>query len=120
MSQSFVPRSPVLYPEHYLWYILASCLDIFVTYVIVYRLGGAEVNQVADNLLALFGHWGLIGLKFATVILVVAVCEILGRARPVLGRRIALTAIVISAMPVGIGLLQVLVWTHVLDDPPHQ
>ncbi len=118
MSQTFVPRSPVLYPEHYLWYILASCLDILVTYVIVYRLGGSEVNQIAHNLLELFGHWGLIGLKFATVILVVAVCELVGRPRPALGRRIALSAIVISAMPVGSGLLQVLAWTHLFDGVP--
>jgi uncharacterized membrane protein len=118
MSRSFVPRSPVLYPEHYLWYILASCLDILVTYVIVYRLGGAEVNLIANNLLALFGHWGLIGLKFATVILVVGVCEIVGRLRPTLGRGIAIAAIVISAMPVGIGLLQVFAWTHLFDGTP--
>lgn len=106
---------PALYQNHYVWYLLASSLDIMVTYAIVFKFGGREVNTVANHLLQQFGHWGLIGLKFATVIIVVAICEILGRKNFVLGRRVATAAIVISALPVGAGLVQIFAWLHLWD-----
>jgi uncharacterized membrane protein len=115
MSRPFVPRGPVLYPNLYAWYVLASALDVMLTYAIIYKLGGREVNVVANNLLSMFGHWGLIGLKFATVVLVVAVCELIGRWRVGVGRRLAIAAIVISAMPVGYGLVLVLAWTRAME-----
>jgi len=116
VNEAFVPRGPVLYPSLYAWYVLASCLDIVVTYAIVYRLGGSEVNAVANSLLQMFGHWGLIGLKFSTVILVVAVCELVGRRSTAWGQRLAKAAVVVSAFPVGAGLVQVFAWTHLLTD----
>jgi hypothetical protein len=117
MSERFIPRHHVLYPNLYLWYILASSIDIMLTYVIIYGLGGREVNGVANNLLHQFGHWGLIGLKYATVVLVVAICEIVGRRNLAFGRKLAVAAIVISAFPVGAGLVQVFAWTHLFTEP---
>ncbi len=105
-------RGHVLYPSHYAWYVLASSLDIILTYTIIYRLGGREVNAVAARLVERFEHWGLIGLKFATVIVVVATCEAVGRRRLVLGRRLVIAAIVLSAMPVGVGLVQIVAWLN--------
>lgn len=114
-EEPFVPSGPVLYPNHYAWYVLASSLDIMLTYLIIYKLGGREVNVVANNLLQMFGHWGLIGLKFASVVLVVGVCELIGRRSREWGRRLALAAIIASAFPVGAGLVQIFAWTHVLS-----
>lgn len=107
------PRGGVLLPNHYAWYILASSLDVIVTHAIIYHLGGAEANKIADHLLQRFGLWGLVGLKYATVIVVIAVCEWVGRKHPGTARRLAVAAIIISALPVGAGLVQVMVWTHV-------
>jgi hypothetical protein len=109
---SLQPRGGVLLPNHYAWYILASSLDVIVTHAIIYHLGGEEANKIADHLLQRFGLWGLVGLKYATVIVVIAVCEWVGRKHPRTARRLAVTAIIISAMPVGAGLVQVMVWTH--------
>lgn len=104
---------PVLYPSHYVWYLFASTLDILLTYAIIWKLGGREVNAVARHFIEHFGgHWGLIFLKYVTVVLVVAICESIGRKRFLLGRRLALTAIIISAFPVGYGIVQVWAWTH--------
>jgi hypothetical protein len=100
----------VLYPDAYAWYILASALDIMVTHTILYHFDGREVNALAAELVERFGHWGLIGLKFASVIVVVAVCETVGRTRPRVGLGLAVAAIVVGALPVGIGLLQLAVW----------
>lgn len=105
----------VLYPNHYAWYMFASSLDIMMTYAIIWKLGGREVNAIAARLVEHLGHWGLIVLKFATVIVVVGVCEFVGRRRPGLGRRLAVAAIVSSAFPVGYGVVQVAAWTHLWE-----
>lgn len=99
-----------LYPDHYAWYILASSLDVMVTYFIIWRLGGREVNAVANHLVQQFGHWGLIMLKFSSIVLVVAICEWVGRQKELRGRRLAIAAVVISALPVGAGLVQIFAW----------
>lgn len=105
-------RDRTLYPDHYVWYVFAATLDIVVTYVIVWGLGGREVNRIASSLLERFDHWGLIGLKFASVILVVFICEAVGRKNVGWGRRLVVAAVVLSALPVGVGILQVLAWMH--------
>src|SRR2546426_5662337 len=68
-------RRPVLYPDRYAWYVLASSLDVMVTVTLLVHLGGREVNSFAQWSIERFGTWGLIGLKFLSVILVVAICE---------------------------------------------
>lgn len=103
-------RRRVLFPDHYVWYVFASSLDILVTYSILEHFNGWEVNALAARLIDHFGHWGLIALKFSSVIVVVGVCEAVGRVRPRAARMLAVSAIVIGAMPVGVGLLQLAVW----------
>lgn len=103
---------PVYYPNHYAWYVLAGTLDVLVTYVIIEHLDGGEVNRLAHRLLERYGWAGMVALKYATIVLVVAICEIVGRRNRALGRRLAVAAIVISGLPVGLGLLQVWAWTH--------
>ncbi len=112
----------VLYPDHYAWYLLGSALDIVVTTFILEHMGlgnehgvepvGREVNVLAARLIDVMGIWGLIALKFSTVIVVILVCETVGRRRPRLGRALATTAVVLSALPVGLGLLQAWAWTR--------
>ena len=101
----------VSYPNHYAWYVLAGTLDILVTYVIIEHLDGGEVNRLARQLLERYGWVGMVALKYATIVLVGAICEAVGRRNLALGRRLAITAIAISALPVGLGLLQVWAWT---------
>lgn len=106
-------RRGVLYPNLYAWYILAATLDIIVTHQILHEFKGSEVNKLADLLIQRYGVVGMIGLKYSSIVLVVLVCEYVGRAHLRLGRRLAIAAIVISSLPVGIGLLQLWAWTHV-------
>lgn len=102
----------VLFPNHYAWYILAATLDVVVTHQILHHFKGSEVNQLADTLIRRFGLAGMIGLKYSSIVLVVILCEYIGRRDLRLGRRLAAAAIMISALPVGIGLLQIWAWTH--------
>ena len=118
-------RVHALYPNHYAWYVFASALDIMVTVVVLVHLGAREVNTIAQASIDLFVTWGLIGLKFASVLVVVAICEFIGRRRKDLGRRLAGAAIALSLFPVGAAVAQVAVLrargTLVVEDwPPRE
>jgi hypothetical protein len=104
-----IHRRHVLYPNQYVWYVLVSSLDLIMTNTVMHHLGAREVNTIADTAIRWFGFWGLIGLKFATVMVVVGVCEYVGVRRPRLGRKIAEWAVAISAVPVVVAIVQV-VW----------
>lgn len=101
-----------LYPNHYSWYVLAGTLDILVTYIIVTYLGGGEANEMARRILENHGWPGMVALKYGTVLVVLLVCEVVGRQNERTGRRLAMAAVVLSALPVGLGLLQIWAWTH--------
>lgn len=103
-----VARRPVLFPDRYAWYVLVSALDVIVTVTLLVHLGAREVNMIAQRSIDNFGTWGLVGLKFASVIFVVVVCEFVGRRRERTGRALATAAIFISLFPVVAALLQVL------------
>ena len=105
-------RQQVLYPNHYAWYILAATLDIVVTHQVLHRYKGSEINQLADALIHRYGLLGMVGLKYSSIVLVVLICEFVGRRSLRLGRRLAVAAILLSAFPVGIGLLQIAAVTH--------
>jgi hypothetical protein len=99
---------PVLYPDRYAWYVLVSSLDIMLTVKLLIYLGAREVNMIAQKSIELFGTWGLIGLKFLSVILVVIICEYIGRRNYVTGRRLATAAIAVSLIPITAAIVQIL------------
>ena len=105
-------RRHVLYPNHYAWYILVSSLDLIMTNTVMHHFGAREVNTIADKAIEHFGFWGLIGLKFLTVVVVVYICEHIGRKRPELGRKVAAWAVAISAIPVVVAAIQVMLHRH--------
>ena len=118
LEDSLIPgvhplRRHVLYPNQYVWYVLASSLDLVMTNTVMNYFGAQEVNTIADRAIKVFGFWGLIGLKFATVVLVVGICEFVGGKRPALGKRVAEWAVAISAVPVVSAVVQV-VWHRLL------
>jgi len=90
----------VLYPDLYCWYVLAATLDILVTTVVMSFYGAIEMNGVAAAMIDRFGFVGLVPLKFASVVLVLLICEYVGRLRPTTGLRVAQLAVVFSAFPV--------------------
>jgi uncharacterized membrane protein len=98
------------YPKLYPWYIIAASMDILTTFIVIEVYSGWEVNKIAAKIFAKFGWMGMIGLKFATVLLVVLICEAVGSRRPVLGKRVAILAIVLGAAPVMLGAVQIWVW----------
>jgi hypothetical protein len=101
-------KSPVLYPRQYGWYVIASTLNIVVTVFVLVQYHAQEVNSLAQRSIELFGTWGLVGLKFLTLALVVSICEYVGRRRPRLGKTLAVIAIFASLFPVCAAAVQVL------------
>jgi hypothetical protein len=116
LSDAPLHRRPVLYPNHYAWFVLFSALDIMLTHKILGAakfhavsdavfgeegpFNGRELNSIADWVIQQFGLWGAIGLKFATVIFAVLVCEYVGSKRPRTGRRLVSVVVVLSIFPV--------------------
>lgn len=95
-------RRAILYPRGYSWLITLAVLDVCCTYAIL-RLGGMELNGIANWFLRMFDLYGLIALKFCCVALVLTICEVVGRLRASAGTRLVAAAIVISAFPVAVG-----------------
>ena len=98
--------SPVLYENHYTWFVFVSALDVMLTWVILHA-GGREANHLAAAVLDRFGLEGLVVFKFALVILVIAICEVVGRKNIATGRRLASWAVALTCVPllVAVGLL---------------
>jgi hypothetical protein len=95
------------YPQAYVWFIFVSALDLMMTWVILY-FGGREVNLLADYILERWALTGMVIYKFALVILVIFICEIVGQHRPRLGRRLSIFAVLITLVPV------IIAFTHLL------
>ena len=95
----------MLYQTAYKWFVFVSVADIILTWFIL-LLGGKEVNVLADAVIAHAGLKGILIYKFCLVLLVVLVCEIVGRRRPWVGRNLARLAIVITALPVILSVAQ--------------
>ena len=97
----------MLYQTAYKWFVLISAVDIVLTWFIL-LLGGSEVNVLADAVIAHAGLKGILIYKFCLVILVVIVCEAVGRRRPWIGRNLARLAVVITALPVVLSIVQLI------------
>lgn len=89
----------MLFPNEYVWFLLFSSMDIMLTWVIL-SVGGQEVNPIADVIISGWGLPGAIAFKFSLTLLVIVLCEVVGRAKPRMARNLAQAAILISATPV--------------------
>ena len=98
---------PALYPTLYVWYVLVSSLDILFTWRIL-KANGTEVNVLADWIFRYHDLRGLTVFKFVTVVLVLLICEIVGRRRYETGAKLARWAVVLSTFPVVIGAAHLL------------
>lgn len=90
------------YPTVYTWYVFLSSLDIMFTWVVLHA-GGREENVLADWIIQQFNLPGLVLFKFCLVVLVVLICEVVGRRNATLGRTLGRWILLISAFPVAVG-----------------
>ncbi len=95
-------RQPCMYIELHRWFLALAAIDVALTTVVL-NLGGQEANIVPRAVLARAGLGGMIALKAATVVFVLLVCELVGRRREPIGRRLALGAIAANACAASMG-----------------
>ena len=96
----FLSLPEMRYPNAYHWLVLVSALDVVLTMLVIYVWGGYEVNPVARAVIKEMGFVGAIAFKFAVVVLVIILCEVIGRLDDRTGRTLAVGAVIISAVPV--------------------
>lgn len=108
--QPFTFRHPVLYPNHYAWFVLLSSLDIMLTHTILNKFGKEfnprELNTFADWVIKNAGLWGAIGLKTFSIVTVVVIIEVIGRRRPSWGKTMANCVVAMAIVPVFVALVQ--------------
>lgn len=107
-SRFSVLAAEVLFPNQYCWFVLLASLDLMLTGVIL-AIGGRELNIVAHQVLGVAGLGGLTVYKLAIVCCVVAICEFIGRRKPVTGRRLAEWSVALTSIPVAVAFAQLLV-----------
>ncbi|MAJ46952.1 MAG: hypothetical protein CMJ57_06455 [Planctomycetaceae bacterium] len=95
----FMDIPEMRYQNGYALFAFVSCLDIILTWVILYR-GGLEVNPVARVVIEAWGLPGAIIFKISLMLFVIVACEIVGRKSDLKGRGLILVAILISSFPV--------------------
>ncbi|GAB4544612.1 MAG: hypothetical protein Tsb0013_01840 [Phycisphaerales bacterium] len=98
-------REPILFPRMYWAYIALAAADVLLTTMIL-RAGGAELNVFGQAAFAWAGITGATFFKFATVVVVLLICEYTGRLREEMGRLLAYAAVSVSVVPVTVGVLE--------------
>ncbi len=98
-SPAWLSAPPMRYQDGYVWFLLFASLDIILTWYIL-RKGGTEVNPLAKLVIERWDLAGAIAFKFSIVLFVVVTCEIVGRHKDHVGRRLTGVAIAMSAFPV--------------------
>lgn len=96
------------YPSVYLFFVIVSAWDLIYTWVIL-SMGGREVNVIANAVLNAHGYTGMVAFKFTLVVLVVLLCELIGRRNDRTGRRLAIWAAAVTCFPVAFAIAQLLV-----------
>lgn len=106
------------YSFWHLMLLVASTLDLMVTWMILCR-GGDEINPLAAVVWNSWSQWGdnpqagLTGLslyKFGIVTLVVILCEWVGRRKKKVGLRLSRFAVLLTLLVVLFAALQLAIW----------
>src|SRR5262245_3254300 len=89
----------VLFPNGYVWFVFLSALDIMLTWIVLHR-GGREANSLANAVLTRWGLPGFVVFKFVLVVVVIVICEIVGKRDLKSARTLLAGGIVITCLPV--------------------
>ena len=69
------------YENAYLWLVFVSALDVLLTSLVLYVWEGHEVNPIAEAIIGRMGFNWTVAFKFAMCLLVIIICEVVGRHR---------------------------------------
>lgn len=97
-NRSLLNRN-LLYPNAYVLLLILSAMDVMLTWMII-RLGGSEVNPIADGVIDLWGLNGMIVYKFVLIAAFISMCESVGSLREPAGRSLSRVSLLIASVPV--------------------
>jgi hypothetical protein len=90
---------PMRYQNQYVWFLFFASLDIMLTWAILKR-EGSEVNPVARLVIDMWDLPGAIAFKFCSILVVITVCEVIGRMQDRTARWLANVSVFVSSLPV--------------------
>ena len=90
----------MLHQNAQVWLVLVSALDVILTMLVLTVWGGSEVNPIVASIIHEMGFFWAIVFKFAVVLGVIIICEVVGRISDRNGRRLARFAVFLNALPV--------------------
>ena len=96
----FFSLPPLRFQDEYVWLVFLAGMDVMLTWYILERHGGEEVNPVAKQVIDTWGLWGAIGFKFSLLLFVIIACEWISRDKPVVGKFLVWFALTVSSFPV--------------------
>lgn len=104
-------RQPkMLYQAHYAWFVFMAAMDVMMTWIILGPpFDGLEANWLADQVIQFGGLRAMVAFKFSLVLLVIIVCEVVGRRDRGRGRLLANLAIILTAFPVVVAFVQLVI-----------
>ncbi len=108
----FLSSPQVCYPNAYVWLVLVSALDLMLTMLVLFVWEGFEANPVAEAIIAEMGYVWAIVFKFAIVVMVIIICEYIGRRDKRGGQSLAVGAVVINSIPVAYTFVLLLIDTY--------
>ena len=88
------------YQDEYVWLIFLAGMDVMLTWYILERHQGLELNPVAKIVIDAWGLWGAIGFKFSLVLFVILACEWISRDKLSVGKFLIWFALIVSSAPV--------------------
>lgn len=100
MRPPFLSVPPMRYPNAYVWLVFISAMDVFLTKLVLDVWKGYEANPIADAVISHLGFGWTVVFKLTLIMLVIIICEVVGRYRDLTGRRLAIASVIISALPV--------------------
>lgn len=105
-ASRFLLRDELRYTTAYTWLVLFSAIDILLTRKVMLSMGGTEANPLAAYVIEQGGFFAASVFKYALVVLAIILCEVIGRMKDQVGRRLSRTMVMIGVIPI--------VWTMLL------
>lgn len=96
----FLLRDQLTYASAYTWLVLVSAMDIMLTIVVIDGLQGIEANPLAAYVINKGGFVAASYFKYSLVVLAIILCEVVGRMKDHVGRRLSWTMVMIGSIPV--------------------
>lgn len=96
----------LIFQNAYVWLILLASLDIMCTWIVLWH-GGREMNGLAARFIR-YGPAGLVVYKFLLIVLIISLCEIVGRRNMGAARILIGAAIGLNCIPVLFAAVQLL------------